>query len=628
MTQSSELFSNDKKRLPLIEDDIDAEVARFEAAERARLGLEQREHWVEDMANLGFTKSEKSRITILLGGLTMLQDHLVGGALKHLGYTTLALNVPDNDALRVGKEFGNRGQCNPTYFTVGNLVQFLIHLRDDKGMSSKEIVDKFVFLTAGACGPCRFGMYVTEYRKALRDAGFDGFRVMLFQQQGGLSQATGEESGLELNPKFFISLLKAIVAGDVMNAVGYRLRPFEVEPGATDRALSQAKDICYDALANGKSILAALWRGQQILKTVAVDRTLPKPRVSIIGEFWAMTTEGDGNYQLQRFLESEGAECDIQLVTAWILYNIWEVRFDTKNRATLREEDAGRFGLKGAGEFGVLTREVGLWVADKALRTVFQTFAHAAGLYDYHLPDMNKVADVAAPYYDNDLRGGEGHMEVGKLILNVVNQKATMTLSVKPFGCMPSSGVSDGVQSLITERYPGTIFCAVETSGDGAVNFYSRVQMYLFKARQAAEAELEKTLAANGMTRDDFRKYLNRNPRVGSALYRAPHTAACTSADLANEVAHRRATPAPVRVLRSLGRTASSTSKALLGAVKSAPMALSVAHRASKELAEIARDKGPNAANSAAQSIKNRVLGMMFQVQEETAKGFVAAAGG
>ena len=60
-------------------------------------------------------------------------------------------------------------------------------------------------------------------------------------------------------------------------------------------------------------------------------------------------------------------------------------------------------------------------------------------------------------------------MEVGKLILNVVKSKATMTLSVKPFGCMPSSGVSDGVQSLIADRFPGTIFCAVETNGDGAV---------------------------------------------------------------------------------------------------------------------------------------------------------------
>ena len=53
-----------------------------------------------------------------------------------------------------------------------------------------------VFFTAGACGPCRFGMYVTEYRKALRDSGFDGFRVLLFQQQGGIKQATGDELGL------------------------------------------------------------------------------------------------------------------------------------------------------------------------------------------------------------------------------------------------------------------------------------------------------------------------------------------------------------------------------------------------------------------------------------------------
>ena len=78
-------------------------------------------------------------------------------------------------------------------------------------MPTEEIVNNYVFLTAGACGPCRFGTYVTEYRKALRDSGFDGFRVMLFQQQGGLEQATGEEKGLEMNPKFFMAVVKAIL---------------------------------------------------------------------------------------------------------------------------------------------------------------------------------------------------------------------------------------------------------------------------------------------------------------------------------------------------------------------------------------------------------------------------------
>src|SRR3954451_16085845 len=128
-------------------------------------------------------------------------------------------------------------------------------------------------------------------------------------------------------------------------------------------------------------------------------------------------------------------------------------------------------------------------------------------------------------------------MEVGKLIQNVVKSKAHMTVSVKPFGCMPSAGVSDGVQSLITQKFPGTIFCAVETSGDGRVNFYSRVQMYLFKAKQAAINEYERVCSENGVTRDQVKAFLEANPRYANALHKAPHRVSGNCADLVAEVA-------------------------------------------------------------------------------------------
>ena len=533
MTQSIDL-QHKRLSLPIVQQQsaIDSELAKFEAEQRTLLGLEPEQQWIEDMANASFTKSERADITILVGGLTMAHDVLVAAAFQGLGYAVVPLDAPNFDALRVGKEFGNRGQCNPTYFTVGNLVQFLIQLRDQKGMSCEEIIRKFVFLTAGACGPCRFGMYVTEYRKALRDAGFDGFRVMLFQQQGGLSQATGDDSGLELKPAFFIGLLKALVAGDTLNALGYRIRPYEVVPGSTDAALTECKQICIDALANRRSVLRAMWRCRQVLSKLEVDRSRIKPKVAIIGEFWAMTTEGDGNYRLQRFIEEEGGEVDIQIVTAWILYSIWEFRFDTKERESLRGRDAGNSGLGELGDFGVFKRRIGLWAADRGLRLAFHSFARLAGLKDYHLADMDEVAQIAAPHYSNDLRGGEGHMEVGKLILNVVKQKATMTLSVKPFGCMPSSGVSDGVQSLICEKFPGTIYCAVETSGDGAVNFQSRVQMYLFKAKQAAQAEFDRTLGESGLDRKSFAELLTRQRKFAHALFHPKHRGTTTATDI------------------------------------------------------------------------------------------------
>lgn len=522
--------------------DIEGELARFEAEQRARLGLSATpEPWIEKTANLTFTKAEKSRVTLLIGGLTIAHDVLVQAALTGLGYNVIALDCPDYDALRVGKEFGNRAQCNPTYFTVGNLVKFLIHLRDERGMKTADIINDYVFLTAGACGPCRFGMYVTEYRKALRDAGFEGFRVTLFQQQGGLDQASGEDNGLELTPRFFVGLLQALLAGDVLNALAYRLRPYEVEPGATDRAVEQAKALCRSALQSRGNILLALYRARRVFAKVQVDRTRCKPRVAIIGEFWAMTTEGDGNYRLQRFLEEEGAECDVQLITAWLLYNIWEVRHDTQTRAGLRRQDGGKQGLAGLKDSAVPKRLWTLRAAETGLRLAFQAFANTLGLHDYHLPDMDEVARVAGEHYDNDLRGGEGHMEVGKLILNVIRNKATMTLSVKPFGCMPSSGVSDGVQSLVSERFPGTIFCAVETSGDGAVNFQSRVQMYLHKAKQSAQRELAEALSQQGLTWADVQAALATTPRLRRALHRSPHTGSLTAVDLVNEIGARRA---------------------------------------------------------------------------------------
>ena len=60
----------------------------------------------------------------------MAHDLFIQAALRGIGYKVLALDVPDNDALQYGREYGNRGQCNPTYFTVGNLVKYLDGLRD------------------------------------------------------------------------------------------------------------------------------------------------------------------------------------------------------------------------------------------------------------------------------------------------------------------------------------------------------------------------------------------------------------------------------------------------------------------------------------------------------------------
>ncbi|MCB0219003.1 MAG: 2-hydroxyglutaryl-CoA dehydratase [Chrysiogenetes bacterium] len=505
-------------------------VHQFRAEPEAIPPVEERPQWIDKNPN-EFTRAQREHTTILVAGLTHAHDVFLRSAIESGGYKVEILDCPDNQALRYGKEFGNRGQCNPTYFTVGNLVKFLTHLRDDEGMDTREIVEKYIFLTAGACGPCRFGMYATEYRKALRDAGFEGFRVILISQSGAIQSETGR--GFNPDNLLIARMFRAVIIGDVLNALMYRIRPYEVVPGATDAAITECREVICTALSKKKSLFVAAWRCRKILSKIEVDRTRIKPRVAIIGEFWAMTTEGDGNYKLQRFLEGEGAEVDIQLVSAWLLYLLWESRYDTKRRMELKATDQDRNGLHGVNVRGKL---LGLWVAEKVLKFFFYSYAKIMGLKDYHLPDQNEVAEIAHRHYDNHLRGGEGHMEIGKVIQNVVHNKVNMTISVKPFGCMPSSGVSDGVQSLITELHPQAIFLPIETSGDAAVNVYSRIQMQLFKARQRAAQEVEEVASAHGLTVDALHEKLAADPRARRALHRSPHTAGCTAADLAREL--------------------------------------------------------------------------------------------
>jgi predicted nucleotide-binding protein (sugar kinase/HSP70/actin superfamily) len=513
--------------------EIEADLRTFEAEERRRLGLveDERQAW-RDPDVIPFTEEQRTTTTILFGGLTRMHEALLEASFTRFGYKVKALDCPDTAALQWGKEFGNRGQCNPTYFTVGNLLKYLLHLRDDQGMDPADIVQNYVFVTIGACGPCRLGSYITEYRKVLRDAGFGGFRIMDVRKFGE-HKRDPNVAGLKLDLPITVAGYKCVIAGDVMNLIACRIRPYEIVPGASDAAIEECREILCDAVRKGRSVWRALRRSRKLLDRVEVNRLLPKPKVAIIGEFWAMTTEGDGNYQLQRFLESEGAECEIQPVSNFLLYELWEVIHDTRERMMLRHRDGRKHEAENDSPLLTLAA---CRLIDFVSRATVAAYARAVGLKHYHLPDMNHLARIARKMYPIELRGGEGHLEVAKVIEAVSKNKAHMVVTVKPFGCMPSSGVSDGIQSLVTARYPEVNLCAIETSGDGAVGVYSRVQMALFKARARAREEYEKALADNGIDDPDRLSQGRRRGKLTSAIYYPRHKVAGTAANALYEL--------------------------------------------------------------------------------------------
>jgi hypothetical protein len=105
------------------------------------------------------------------------------------------------------------------------------------------------------------------------------------------------------------------------------------------------------------------------------------------------------------------------------------------------------------------------------------------------------------------LRGGEGHLEVGKTLYFTQRKSCHLILALKPFGCLPSLQ-SDGVQAALAERIPEVAFLPIETSGDGEIHAYSRVQMALSEAKTKASEEFERAVRLARHPLDEIRSFV------------------------------------------------------------------------------------------------------------------------
>ena len=97
-----------------------------------------------------------------------------------------------------------------------------------------------------------------------------------------------------------------------------------------------------------------------------------------------------------------------------------------------------------------------------------------------------------------------------------------MVLSLKPFGCMPSTQ-SDGAQSAVVSQYKDMIFLPVETSGEGDVNAHSRVQMALGEAKVRAKNEMKSVLEKTGVTLEEVSEFVNDHPEMQRPMYKFGH---------------------------------------------------------------------------------------------------------
>lgn len=500
-----------------------------------------------------FIRSERESTTILFGGLPEINQSVISAAWQGLGYNVVPLSAPDSEAYQLGREHCNTGMCNPAYYTVGNLLKF-IRSREQEGLSKEDICSSYVYLTAGSFGPCRFGMYQSEFRWALKRFGYPAFRIIVLQQKAGLIQSD-PTAGLEINIDFCLSLMYGFLLGDLLHDVAFKLRPYELEKGATDKAIDKCLSHLGSVLASDapaktprfikklaaispglstqleytfkfygvlrhKKYIDALKDCYKYLQEIRLNPLQPKPLVRIVGEFWAQRTEGAGNFDMFKFLEKEGAEVALEPLTAWMMYLLHQKKTELKRNIGLTRDNSLSKSLLSSfiSYLKTISNYLRFSFTEWVFKREWEKHRRALNNLPSTLLDQYEIARAAKPFYDCALSGGEGHLESGINILSVKQNLAHLVLSLKPFGCLPSTQ-SDAVQAGVVAKHPGLNFLSIETGGDSPQSAYSRVQMSLAEARLDVNNEFEKALKTSRHSKDALLDYIEKNRKKTLKLF-------------------------------------------------------------------------------------------------------------
>lgn len=339
---------------------------------------------------------------------------LFAAAFRALGID--ARPCPDSDARtrELAARYCNGDECYPQIVTMGDFLK----ITEEPGFAPGATA----FFLPTAAGPCRFGQYHHLVRRMLVRLGLDEVLIVSPSCEDGYA-ALGDHGGLVMRYAWW-----ALVAGDLLRKMQYRVRPYERRPGETDRVYAGAvaeveRTLERPGQTPGRKLAEleqTLRLGRGRFAAIPADFRRDRLLIGVVGEIFCRLNPFS-NDDLVRKIEAAGGEVWLADIAEWIYYgNYWG------------QEEMRTFGNRWSGRY------LKNWLSDLVqhreehrLQAIF-----ADALVGWEEPArIGDLLDLGRTYIEPHAALGEMILNLGKSVW-LHRHGADGVIDISPFSCM------------------------------------------------------------------------------------------------------------------------------------------------------------------------------------------------
>ncbi len=364
--------------------------------------------------------------------MTEASVRTIAAAFRSVGIEARSMPPSDEETLLLGGRFSSGEECLPQKVTLGDTLKLLVH--------GEVAPDKMALFMPASNGPCRFGQYGPYMKMVFEEMGYGDVLLISPTCADGYS-GMGEHADDLVRTAW-----RAMVGGDLLEKLLLRIRPYETEKGAADRAFDEAVGTLCRAVEvrdekQGRKIARiadALREGRELFRKVPADFSSPRPLIGVVGEIFCRLN-AFSNDDVLRKVEEAGGECWISDVTEWVWYT------NADHQRELR-----RYGRTWSLEMlGAMLKWHFQRKDEQALLQVFE--GDFLGYEEPH--DIREVMELARPYLVPEGTLGEMLLSVGKSVY-LFRKGVDGILDINPFSCM-NGIVSEAVYPRVSRDCDG-----------------------------------------------------------------------------------------------------------------------------------------------------------------------------